>query len=87
MQAIQLPTYQESLTTARERLALALTFTDNNPLKAQVLNGAKRDIAYYEAKLAECARRAKLEAEHAADVAAYKALPFFKRIFARNPSH
>jgi hypothetical protein len=79
-------TYSEELAAAQKHLALALTFTDNNPLKATVINSAKASIAHCERKLAESARRSAAHAAHAASVAAYNALPFFKRLFARNPS-
>lgn len=80
-------TYHEELATARQHLALAMTFTDNNPLKATVINSAKASIAHCEAQIAWNEQRNRAASELAASIAAYKALPFFKRIFARNPSH
>lgn len=79
-------TYQAELAAAQKHLALALTFTDNNPLKATVMNSAKASIAHCERKLAESARRAAVEAEVAAEVAAYKALPFLRRLFTSAPA-
>jgi hypothetical protein len=79
-------TYQAELATARKHLALAESFTDNNPLKDTVMNSAKASIAHCERKLAESARRAAADAAHAASVAAYNSLPFLKRLFTSNPS-
>ena len=80
-------TYQAELATAQKHLALALTFTDNNPLKATVMNSAKASIAFCESQIAFHEKRNRYAAEHAAAVAAYNALPFLKRLFSRNPAN
>ena len=80
-------TYSEELAKAQQHLALALTFTDNNPLKATVIASATESIRYCTHKIEQYEKRQKLEAEHAASVAAYNALPFLKRLFTSNPSH
>lgn len=67
----------KSLATLEAELETFLSWYDANPMKAVLVSLTQRDIAAIKAEQARLARRAAVEAE----VAAYKALPWYKRLF------
>ena len=75
-------TLQEEIEVNKGYLALALTWTDNNPMKAQVVASSRGAIAHAERQLAWLQHRAKCEAEAKAEAARIAALPWYRRLFA-----
>jgi len=68
------------------QLDQVLAWTDNNPMKKHLLPVLQNEVARFEQLEASAARAAAAKAKHEAKCAAYKALPFFRRLFATNPA-